>query len=309
MRVFRADLLLLIVALIWGVGFVVQRTAMEAVGPLTFTGLRFLIGGAVLLPFVAWGSRLIVDQPRRSSMRSYWGIMLIAALAMAAGGILQQAGLVHTSAGVAGFITGLYVIIVPLLGLFIGYWVRTSTWVAAGIATAGLYLLSVQGQHAINPGDWLVLGGTMGWSIQLLAIGWLAKRGNPVTITAVMALMAGAVTIVIGLPLEQPSLQAIQAVSWELLYSGPLAVGVAFLLQVIAQRDAPPAHTAVLIAMESVFGAIAGWLYLNELLNASQVFGCVLMFVGIVLAQLKPPRSMEGPPDAPDVSPLHPESD
>ncbi|MCH2143077.1 MAG: DMT family transporter [Phycisphaerales bacterium] len=309
MRVIRADLLLLIVALIWGVGFVVQRTAMEAVGPMTFTGLRFLIGAAVLLPFISWGRVLIVDQTRRSDPKAYWSVMLIAALAMAAGGILQQAGLVHTSAGVAGFITGLYVIIVPLLGLFIGYLVRATTWIAAGVATAGLYLLSVQGQHAVNPGDWLVLGGTVGWSIQLLAIGWLAKRGNPVTITAIMALIAGAVTIAIALPVEQPSLTAIRAVTLELLYSGPLAVGVAFLLQVVAQRDAPPAHTAVLIAMESVFGALAGWLYLNELLTRGQIVGCVLMFVGIVLAQLKPPRSLESQPTDDPVTPLRPGSE
>jgi drug/metabolite transporter (DMT)-like permease len=216
-----------------------------------------------------------------------------AGLAMCFGAVLQQAGLVHTTAGIAGFITGLYVVFVPLLGLVVGYFVRWTTWSAVAVATAGLYLLSVHGQPTLNPGDLLVLLGSIAWATQVLIIGWLALRCDPVRIAVYQTAFAGVVTLGVAIPWEQPELAAVLLLWPEFLFSGVLAVGAAFLLQIIAQQDAPPAHAAVLLAMEAVFGALAGWAFLSEELSATQLVGCLLMFIGIVLAQLRPPRPLE----------------
>jgi drug/metabolite transporter (DMT)-like permease len=293
MRVLRADALLLIVAVIWGVGFVIQRIAMETVGPVTFTGVRLLIGTLALLPLLPLAKRLAPAHLKPVSRAKLLLGLTGAGLAMSFGAVLQQAGLVYTTAAIAGFITGLYVVFVPLLGLLVGYFVRWTTWMAVLVATAGLYLLSVQGQPTLNPGDGLVLLGSVGWAAQVLITGWLALRCDPVRIAIFQTCFAGVLTLSIAIPWEQPDFAAVVSIWPELLFSGVLAVGAAFLIQIIAQQDAPPAHAAVLLAMEAVFGAVAGWVILSEQLSGMQVVGCAVMFAGIVLAQLQPPRPLE----------------
>ncbi len=295
MRVLRADALLMLVAIIWGAGFVIQRTAMESVGPITFTGVRLLVGMCSMLPLLPLARRLAPRDPKPVRRRHLLLGLVAAGLAMSGGAVLQQAGLVHTTAGIAGFITGLYVVFVPLIGLFIGYFVRWTTWAAVGVATAGLYFLSVQGRPTLNPGDVLVLAGAAAWAAQFLVLGWLAVRCDPVRIAIFQTAFAGGLTMVAAFAWEQPSLTALISLWPEFLYSGVLAVGAAFLIQIIAQQDAPPAHAAVLLAMEAVFGALAGWAFLAEALSPLQFFGCLLMFIGIVLAQLRPPKPLEAP--------------
>jgi len=293
MRVLRADALLMLVAIIWGVGFVIQRIAMDSVGPVTFTGVRLLIGMVSMLPLLPLASRLAPKNPKAAGKGALLLGLCGAGLAMTLGAVLQQAGLVHTTAGIAGFITGLYVVFVPLIGLFIGYFVRWTTWAAVIVATGGLYLLSVQGQPTLNPGDALVLAGAAAWAGQFLILGWLAVRCDPVRIAIFQTAFAGVLTLAVAIPWEQPDWAAVISLWPEFLFSGVLAVGAAFLIQIIAQQDAPPAHAAVLLAMEAVFGAFAGWAFLTEQLRPIQLLGCLLMFIGIVLAQLRPPRPLE----------------
>lgn len=293
MRVFRADALLLLVAVIWGVGFVIQRMAMDAVGPVTFTGIRFLIGTISMLPLIPLAKRLSPPRMRPVSRGHLLLGLVGAGLAMTLVAVLQQAGLVHTTAGIAGFITGLYVVFVPIIGLLIGYFVRWTTWTAVLVATGGLYLLSVEGQPSLNPGDLLLLAGAAAWAVQFLILGWLAVRCDPVRVTIFQTAFAGILTLIAAMVWENPNVAAIFSIWPEFLYSGILAVGAAFLIQIIAQQDAPPAHAAVLLAFEAVFGAIAGWAFLSEELEPIQLIGCVLMFTGIVFAQLRPPRPLE----------------
>ncbi len=283
----------MLVAIIWGVGFVIQRTAMETVGPVTFTAVRLLVGMASMMPLLLIARRLQPAHIKPTSRKKLLLGLTGAGAAMCFGAVLQQAGLVHTTAGIAGFITGLYVVFVPLLGLFVGYFVRWTTWSAVAVATGGLYLLSVHGQPTLNPGDALVLLGSIAWATQVLIIGWLAVRCDPVRIAIFQTAFAGFVTLCFAIPWEQPELATVISLWPEFLFSGVLAVGAAFLLQIIAQQDAPPAHTAVLLAMEAVFGALAGWAFLCEELSPTQIVGCLLMFIGIVLAQLRPPRPLE----------------
>ena len=294
MRVFRADALLLLVALIWGVGFVIQRTAMDTIGPITFTGVRLLIGSLSMLPLLPLAAKMAPKNPRPTSKSALLLGLCAAGMAMSLGAVLQQAGLVYTSAGIAGFITGLYVVFVPLLGLLVGYFVRWTTWAAVLLATGGLYLLSVQGQSTPNIGDLLVLLGAVAWGAQFLIIGWLAVRADPVRIAIFQTTFAGVLVLLAAVLWESPDPAAILAIWPEFLYSGVLAVGAAFLIQIIAQQDAPPAHAAVILAMEAVFGALAGWAFLSEQLTLTQLIGCAVMLVGILLAQLRPPRAMAG---------------
>ena len=294
MRTIRADALLMLGAIICGVGFVVHRTANESVGPITFSGARFLLGAILLVPLLRYGTRLSTSPRLPASRSSLMLGMLGAGLAMTIGGVLQQIGLVYTSAGIAGFITGLYVIFVPLIGLLIGYFVRWSTWLAVVVAMLGLYLLTVEGQPSLNIGDLYILFATVAWAAQVLIIGWLALRADPIRIAIVQNSMAAVILTILAFILEEPDLHALSSIWPELLYSGGLAVGLAFLLQIIAQQHAPPAHAAVLLAMEAVFAALAGWAFLSETLHPIQLIGCILMFIGIVLAQLRPPRPMIG---------------
>ncbi len=283
----------MLVAIIWGVGFVIQRTAMDVCGPLTFTGVRLLIGAASMLPLLPLAARLAPANPRPVARGPLLLGLCGAGLAMTFGAVLQQAGLVYTTAGIAGFITGLYVLFVPLIGLFIGYFVRWTTWAAILIATGGLYLLSVQGQPVLNPGDALVLAGAAAWAAQFLILGWLAVRCDPVRIALFQTTFAGVLTLIVAIPWEHPGISEVLLIWPEFLYSGVLAVGAAFLIQIVAQQDAPPAHAAVLLAMEAVFGALAGWAFLAEALTPIQLLGCLTMLLGIILAQLRPPRPLE----------------
>lgn len=291
-RLLRADALLLIVALIWGVGFVVQKVAMEGddpIGPITFAALRLFLGGVVLVPLL-WCTRATGAPEAAGSTQ--WIAMGSAGVLLALGGILQQWGLVYTEAGVAGFVTGLYVVIVPLLGLCIGYRVKWTTWVAVAMAAVGMYLLSVAGRPVFNPGDLLVLGGAVCWAGQVLVIGWIATRMDPFKLATGQNLIGGAIAVVVAVLVEETNWSQIQAVLWPLAYSGPLAIGLGFLLQIVAQRAAPPAHTAILLSMEAVFGALAGWLILHESFTPTMLAGCGIVLGAMVVAQLKPPVAM-----------------
>ena len=292
-RVLRADAILLIVALIWGLGFVVQKTAMggdDPIGPMSFAASRLLLGGIFLLPLLLLGKRLCPARVAPKHLRRR--ALLMAGVLLAAGAILQQWGLVYTDAGVAGFVTGLYVVFVPLLGLCVGYRVHGTTWVAAMLALLGMYLLSVSGRGEINPGDLLVLGGAVCWAAQVLVIGWIAPAMDPIRLALGQNLIAGVLASVAAIVIEAPSLSHVWAVAWELAYSGPIAIGIAFFLQILAQRHAPPAHTAILLATEAVFGALAGWALLNEQFTTAMLWGCGAVLTAMVVAQFKRPATM-----------------
>ena len=211
---------------------------------------------------------------------------LLAGVVLTGGAMLQQAGLVSTTAGKGGFVTGLYVVLVPLAGLFWGQRAGWPRWVGVVLAACGLYLLSVTSRFTIERGDLLVLGGAFFWTGHVLLLSWLSPRTDAVALAcvqnAVCAALSGAV-----LPfVERPSLEAIRAAAVPILYGGLLSVGVAFTLQVLGQRRAPPAHAALLLSTEAVFAALGGWWLLGERLGTRGLAGCALMFAGMLCAQL-----------------------
>ncbi|HNV68892.1 MAG TPA: DMT family transporter, partial [Candidatus Ozemobacteraceae bacterium] len=204
------------------------------------------------------------------------------------GASLQQVGLQYTTAGKAGFITGLYVVLVPLIGRLFGHRTDLFTWSGAILATAGLYFLSVTEQFTIAFGDLLELIGAVFWAGHVLLVGRYASRFEPVAFSVGQFSVCSVLSFVTALKLEVISTTGLMGAAIPIAYGGFISVGIGYTLQVVAQRDAPPAHAAILLSLESVFAALTGWLLLQELMSGRAIFGCVLMLAGMLLAQFGP---------------------
>ncbi len=280
------DFLLLLTAAIWGFAFVAQRAGMEHVGPFTYTAVRFALGSLVLVPLVAArGRREAPATPVARAIRPVPAGLLAGAV-LFGGAILQQAGLVSTTAGKAGFITGLYVVLVPLAGLAWGERAGWPRWVAAVLAAGGLYLLSVTGGLSVEPGDLLVLLGALCWTAHVLVLGWLAPRTDPIALACVQFAVCSVIAGIVAVAAEPLSVREIRAAAVPIGYGGLVSVGIAYTLQVVAQRRAPASHAAILMSLESAFAALGGWLVLGERLGPRSVAGAALMFAGMIVSQL-----------------------
>ncbi len=291
-------MLLLLTSAIWGFAFVAQRAGMAHVGPFTFNSIRFLLGALTLVPFLrihrlSAGSATPPWSGRRVAVAS-----VISGTVLFAGASLQQAGIVYTTAGKAGFITGLYVIMVPLLGLLWRHRPGPFTWTGAGLAVVGLYLLSIQEGLSMARGDLLVLLGAVCWAVHVLIVGQYARAVGPLRLAFLQFLVCGLLSFLVALLIEPVSRSGIQDAAGPLLYGGFLSVGTAFTLQVIAQKHVPPSHAAIIMSLETVFAALGGWLLLHEMLSPRSLAGCALMLIGIVVSQIDPrpvaPPSSQG---------------
>ncbi len=290
-KTLKSDALLLLTAIIWGFAFVAQRVGMEYVGPFTFNAIRFALGCLALMPLLIWHRRrtAIIEKPKASPQRVtvLFGGM-IAGLVLFSGASLQQVGLVYTTAGKAGFITGLYVVIVPILGLFWKQQPEIGTWIGAALAAVGLYLLSVTEQFTISFGDLLELAGAFFWAAHMLIIGWLSPKTNPIRLAIVQYAACSLFSAIVAMITETITAQGLYQAAIPILYGGLLSVGIAYTLQIIAQKHAHPAHAAILLSLEAVFAAIGGWMLLGETLSVRGMTGCALMLSGMLLSQLQP---------------------
>ncbi|SHE29260.1 Permease of the drug/metabolite transporter (DMT) superfamily [Desulfacinum infernum DSM 9756] len=286
----KADILLLITATLWGFAFVAQRVGMDHIGPFAYNGIRFALGSLSLVPLITYLDRkngLRSAHPGHDpSWRDAWKAGILAGLALFAGASLQQAGLVFTTAGKAGFITGLYVVIVPLLGLFWKQRPPLGTWAGAVLAAVGLYFLSVTEEMTMEFGDVLVLAGAFFWAGHVLLLGWMSPRLDPVKLACCQFAVCSVLSLATSAVFEETTLQGVLDATVPILYGGLVSVGIAYTLQVVAQKDAHPAHAAILLSMESAFAALGGWLILSETLGLRGLLGCALMLTGMILSQL-----------------------
>ena len=285
----KTDLLMLIAAAIWGFAFVAQREGMETMGPFLFSGVRFLIGVVALSPVVWYLSK----KPQQSHKAEVSAKKLILAGTVAGlllfGGIsFQQVGLQYTTAGKAGFITGLYIFFVPLIGLFLGQRTGSGTWLGATIALFGLYLLSIKEDFTIAEGDLLQLICAVFFAAHVLVIGYLAKRMDTLKLALVQYLVCGVISLLIAIAIEMISWDMIVATAIPLLYAGIMSTGIAYTLQVVAQQHAHSSHAAIILSLEGAFAVLGGWLLLDEHLPARGLLGCALMLTGMFLSQLFP---------------------
>ncbi|MBN2538653.1 MAG: DMT family transporter [Deltaproteobacteria bacterium] len=285
----KSDGLLLLTAIIWGTAFVAQRVGMDFVGPFTFNGVRFALGALVLLPLIM--SHKTSNGVDRSNVKpASRSVIIIGGLLVGlflfAGSSLQQMGIIYTTAGNAGFITGLYVVIVPIMGLLFRQKTTAGTWIGAFLAASGLYLLSVTAQFTMGYGDFLVLLGAFFWAGHVLIIGWLSPKFNSFKLAFFQYAACSVLSLVTAAFYEPMSIDGIYRAAIPILYGGIMSVGIAYTLQVVAQKRAHPAHAAILLSMESVFAAIAGWFLLDEVMSLRQLGGCALMLSGMLLSQL-----------------------
>ncbi|MEC7554466.1 MAG: DMT family transporter [Pseudomonadota bacterium] len=279
-----ANTLLLITAAIWGLGFVAQVLGMNYLEPFAFIGIRFLLGAASLLPLVVFfhHRKWLPVSPAHTVVK---GSLVLGVILFAAGS-LQQVGIVFSNASNAGFITGLYMVIVPIIGLALKYRTGLNTWLGCVLAVVGLFLLSVKADFTMGYGDTLLLVGAVGWALHILAIDHYAPRAAPLLLSLGQFIVCGCLAMVVSVFIETTSWEQVRAATYVLIYAGVITVGVAYTLQVIAQERADPTHAAIILSLEAVFGALGGYMFLQEQLSGRELIGCVLMLMGMLVSQV-----------------------
>lgn len=302
MRTLKSDFILLLVATIWGFAFVAQRMGMDHIGPYTFNGIRFALGALSLIPLMFLlkpkASKTDIlntkSNKNRFKIESFNNIKsdlkggALAGAALFAGASFQQIGLVYTTAGKAGFITGLYVVIVPVMGLLWKERTGSGTWIGALLAAIGLYFLSVTEALTISYGDLLELIGAFCFAIHVHLVGKLGARMDTLTLSFIQSMICSILSIIAAFALETIELEGIKMAALPILYGGIFSVGIAYSLQIYGQKTSHPAHASILMSLESVMAAIGGWLILGEILSGRALAGCAIMMAGMLTSQLYP---------------------
>ena len=290
----RADLLMLLAAAIWGFAFVAQREGMETMGPFLFNTARFFIGTVFLFPIVWYLSKKkkTLDNKETSTKKLLFA-GFIAGLFLFIASSFQQVGIQYTTAGKAGFITGLYIFFVPLIGIFLGQRTGSGTWLGAFIAVIGLYLLSINEDFSIAKGDLLQLICAVFFAAHVLVIGYVAKRMDPLKLSLIQYFVSGILSLFIAVSIEVITWQMIVDTAIPLLYAGIMSIGVGYTLQVVAQQHAKSSHAAIILGLEGAFAVLGGWLILDENLSTRGLIGCALMLTGMFLSQLLPRLSFK----------------
>ena len=290
-KAIQANALMLLAAAIWGFAFVAQRVGMETMGPHWFNSLRFFIGAVALTPVVIWMGSNKAASSEEAPTASAKALLLggiTAGVLLFIGATFQQVGLQYTTAGKAGFITGMYIFFVPLIGLFFRMKTGLGTWFGAIIALWGLYLLSINEDFTLSKGDTLQLICAVAFACHVLMIGYLASRMDTVKLSLIQFFVAGLLATVLALYYEQLSWSMIVSTAIPLLFAGVMSTGIAYTLQAVAQQHAHPSHAAIILSSEGVFAVIGGYLLLNEVLPAQGLLGCGLILVGMLMSQLMP---------------------
>ena len=293
-KVIRADLIMLLAAAIWGFAFVAQREGMETMGPFLFNAARFFIGSAVLFPLVWYLSKKNkTPTNKETSTKKLLIAGTIAGLFLFLASSFQQVGIQYTTAGKAGFITGLYIFFVPLIGIFFGQRTGSGTWLGAFIAVIGLYLLSINDDFSIARGDLLQLICAVFFAAHILVVGYVAKRMDPLKLSLIQYVVSGVLSFFIAIAIELITWQMIVDTAIPLLYAGVMSIGVGYTLQVVAQQHAKSSHAAIILGLEGAFAVLGGWLILDENLSTRGLIGCGLMLSGMFLSQLLPRLSLK----------------
>ena len=285
----QANLLLLAVALVWGSAFVAQAHGMEGVGPLTFTGIRFLVGACVVFPLALRDWRGQVSQNRAPGRREWLSIGLLGAL-LTLGAVFQQIGLVSTTVTNAGFLTALYVPLVPMLSwLLMRVRPHWSVWPNSIGCLIGTWMLSGAGRVELSIGDAWVLLSSIFWALHVLWVGRIAERiAAPFLIACGQFVVCGVISLIWGLSVETTTLEGLQTAAIPILYTGLLSIGFAYTGQVVGQRFTEAADAAIILSAETLFAALFGFLLMGDRLNPTGIAGCVLIFVCILAVQMMP---------------------
>ncbi|MEW5249707.1 DMT family transporter [Microbulbifer discodermiae] len=287
----RAELLLLVAALLWGLAFVPQKIAMGHMEPLAFNAWRFILGGLLLIPIVSWLSSRR-DQPAVATggqrLERGWYACLpggaVLGFWLFLGAALQQAGLLYTTAGRAGFITGFYLLLVPVIGLSLGHRTSRWTWGGIGLALLGLYQLADFSEKSQLIGDLMVFASAFVFAVQVLSADHFVRRYDALRLACIQFLVCGLLSAVASAIAETPDLGSALDAAWPIAYMTVFSTAIAFTFQLLAQRHAAPSHATVIMSLEAVFALAAGWLFLHELLTVHELLGCALMLAGMLVS-------------------------
>lgn len=302
----KNPVMLFLTATIWGVAFVAQSVGMEYIGPFTFNFARCLLGGLVLIPCIFFLDKIRGKEDRviesgntgkkSAGIRGFLfgggdgrtllkgGICCGTALFVA--GNLQQFGIQYTTVGKAGFITALYIVLVPLMGIFVGKAAGLRVWISVALAVAGLYLLCITGGFSIGKGDFLVLLCALAFTVHILVIDHFSPKTDGVRMSCIQFFVCGILSGIGMLLTENPQITSILQAWMPVLYAGVMSCGVAYTLQIVGQKGMDPTVASLIMSLESVVSVLAGWVLLGQKLSARELAGCALMFTAIVLAQL-----------------------
>lgn len=281
---FISNLSLLGAAIVWGFAFVAQRQGMVFVGPLTFNGIRFLLGAIVLIPtFWLFSPAIANNLP----LKSYLFAGFVAGLALFVASTFQQLGMKYTTAGNGGFITSLYIIFVPVFGFFRKQPSSPMIWIGAVLALSGLYMLSVDSNFQMQTGDILVFISAIFWAMHLIVLSYLSPRFDFRLLAFGQFVFVGILSLSLAFIFEMPQIESINAATYPILYAGIVSVGIGFTLQVLGQKNSRADHSALILSLEAVFAAFGGWLILDENMEWKAMMGCLLMLSGVVVSQLK----------------------
>ncbi|MCF2679947.1 DMT family transporter [Faecalicatena contorta] len=285
--------MLILTAFIWGTAFVAQSVGMDYLGPFTFNGVRSMIGGIALLPCIVIlqkinGSSEPVSGTRKDLITGgiACGLLLFVASS------LQQIGIQYTSAGKAGFITAFYIVIVPVLGIFLKKKIGWKVWIAVAMALAGLYFLCMTEKLTVGKGDILIFFCAIVFSLHILVIDHFSPKVDGVKMSCIQFFVCGIASLLPMFLTETPKLSAMINAWMPLLYAGVLSCGVAYTLQIVGQKNVNPAIASLILSLESCFSVLAGWVVLGERLSVREYVGCILMFAAIILAQLPDKKKM-----------------
>jgi drug/metabolite transporter (DMT)-like permease len=303
-----ANLLLLLTSIIWGSAFVAQRVGMDYVGPLTFGFVRFILAALVLIPVMhfmkrsnekkvsaqKWPDEDLSREEKKQERKTLLTAGLICGAILFCGSTLQQFGLVFTTAGKAGFITALYIVLVPIFSMVLRHKPSLKCWVGVAFGAVGLYLLCITESFTIAPGDLIVLIGAGFWTAHLLVIDhFLKKIKDPVQLSFIQFSVCALLSMIGAFLFEDIYLSEIIDAAIPIFYAGALSGGVGFTLQIVGQKHTSPTVASLLLSMEAVFGAVFGFLILNELMTSREIVGCILMFSAIVISQLPDKKKPE----------------
>lgn len=289
----KSSFLLLLAAAIWGFAFVAQRVGIKYVGSFTFNGVRFALGAISLIPLIIYfrnkpkeNDEGIVAEKKVTSRFDTIKAGILAGGVLFIAASLQQIGLVDTSAGKAAFITGFYIVLVPFFGIFLKHTIQKSTWLAAGCALVGLYLLSITSNFTIARGDLFELLGAFMWAIHILLIDNFTKKIDSLKLSFIQFSTCALLSLVVAIATETITLSGLSQALIPILYGGIASVGIAYTLQVVGQKNAKPSHAAIILSMEAVFASIGGILMLGESMGVKGYIGCGLMLIGMLASQL-----------------------
>jgi drug/metabolite transporter (DMT)-like permease len=295
----KSNLLLLLAAAIWGFAFVAQRVGMDYIGPFTFNGVRFALGSLSLVPLILFYKNSAPSTSATGNeVKDSWRVGLLAGSILFIAASLQQIGLIYTTAGKAAFITCLYIVLVPIMGIFLQQRITGNTWLGSVLAIAGLYFLSIKESLTISYGDFLQLVGAFFWTAHILLIDHYSRKVDILKLAFFQFLTCSILSLGTALWLETIALHSILQAGIPILYGGVCSVGVAYTLQIAGQRNASPSHAAIILSMETVFAAIGGYLLLNERLGVQELLGCALMLIGMLLSQIVSLKPQKNEPPA-----------